>query len=228
VHIGDDVATVRKKLLGSGIGHVIADPAFISTTTSKSFAINWKGGDQNKVVLRIKVPKGQPAAIPLGNKMKQYGGTTDGEMEFVLPRDTKMVITDVYKDKHSGSTIVNTKIVPSGKVKPIKPELAMKMAEKHIDDFSSVADETLLDAELTYSLKEAMNIKETDELIPEIDKESNELLKDILDSSPMERDSLEKMVEQLTEQYDTMRKQSNAMAKGAMAAYGCVLKNANL
>jgi hypothetical protein len=118
--------------------------------------------------------------------------------------------------------------VPSGKVKPIKPELAMKMAEKHIDDFSSVADETLLDAELTYSLKEAMNIKETDELIPEIDKESNELLKDILDSSPMERDSLEKMVEQLTEQYDTMRKQSNAMAKGAMAAYGCVLKNANL
>jgi hypothetical protein len=79
-----------KELFGSDLhaGHQFQDKGFVSTSTSKGFAENWKG---NKgIVLEIAAEKGTPAI-----DVHKLSSSGQHEREILLPRDSKFEVVSV-------------------------------------------------------------------------------------------------------------------------------------
>jgi hypothetical protein len=222
-----DINAARAKL----IGYDFADPAYVSTSLNRDVGINWhnySGAGSSEFVLRITVPPGQKAALPGVLHAKHnpdLKGTIDGEYEYILPRNTKMVVTGVFQDPVSKRVILNVKAVPTNaKIKPMVSEDLLTAAMKYKVKSSLGADDVAIPEEIAYSLKQAMDVEDGESLVQAMNRESDELIAKISDQAGVS----EKELKQILEDYAIMEKQANGMTKGAYAAYTCVLKNANI
>ncbi len=223
----DDLSFVEDLMKKIG-GQVFHDKAYMSTSLDKGFAAPWMSHG-NKLVLRIQVPPGFTAAIPAAKTVKKHGDTVsepDSEFEFVLPRNMKMQVTGAYIQKVAGNErmILNVKVVPHANVKPLTSLELLTAAKKYQEAPVIGADDEGLPEELVYSLKESMDLEDTEPLITQLDRDTNDILQ-IMKNQP---DIPEESLKQIDEHHSTMVKQANGMTKGAFAAFNCVMKNANV
>lgn len=96
---------VAKQLFGDELrtGMTIMDKGIISTSTSQSFAANWKG--TQGILLEIKAPKGIPALDV--HKMSVSG---KHEAEILLPRNTQFRVESVELPSFSGDKPIKVRL----------------------------------------------------------------------------------------------------------------------
>lgn len=206
-------------------GKDFQDKGFMSTSINKNVALNAFAGE---AAFRLQVPPGYTSAIPgakhINKDPKNSSPYIDSEFEFLLPRDTKFVVTGAYFDPTFQKTIVNVKVVPHSKFNPITSKQFIEVAKKYQQAPVIGADDEGLAEELVYSLKESMDLDDTEALITQLDRDTNDMLQMMVNLPYIPEESFK----QINENHGKMVEQANGMTKGAFAALHCVMNNANV
>lgn len=108
--INQAVFKKEHKVVGSLVGNIIDDKAFVSTTLHRKQALSWSwmNGSELGVVLEIALPKGSHALY-----MDDPSIMDRGEYELLLPRGTKFRVTSDTMENWFGEDVrfVKTEIV---------------------------------------------------------------------------------------------------------------------
>lgn len=84
-------------------GSIISDKAFLSTSIDRSVAEDFSG---LRYILKINVPKGKGRGAYV-DPISMHSG----EREFLMPRNTNLKISGVYRDSNDGNTYINVDYV---------------------------------------------------------------------------------------------------------------------
>jgi len=201
------------------IGHVISDPGYLSTSTSFTIAKNRTGQQGTKVLLRMYLPSGHHAAVP--NEPTINSKSFVSEAELILQRELPLQI--VAAEELKGTNIIAITVRPVSKsIQPVTPKAQVKMAKSYKDLASSAADDNVMEEEFAVALSEAFKTPDDQSLLNTVQSVTDDLEIEVKGLPDIEAAD----IDVINTAFNDVVKKVDAIKKGALKAFKCVLGKA--